>query len=521
MRRFAPSLLSTWLLACGSGETRVDVTLHAEAGLASRARVLSLRVHDGDGHLALDEAVPLGPGGESMPLSVRLLPRTATRTDGFSLVARLRGDAGETLATVVARSSYLPGAPATLDLWFEDSCAHVTCGPGETCSDGTCVGGCFESVDDGSRRRAVPVPCLAVSDVYVDAERGRDDPEACVAPESPCASLRYALSSYVSPGTGTTVHLHGEQEHAGPIVLGPRHSGAAGTPTTLTPWAGTGTPVLRAGVAGPTLVTCCEDAGPHDLVVEGLDLPGGPAGAPVVDVAGGHDLTLRDLRVHEVVPPEAPPFVGAIQVRGGVTDVEVADARLVEVERGVVGIWIENASDVTVLNVDFAHPRGDLAVLALDARRVTLHGNRTEGGRGGFLLDGVNHRITQNRFCRERSAGVRLGPSRGVVIEHNSFARTLSGVSVDRRATDVTVRSNIFSRVGNRALELWRYEAPETESHNLFHDVGGFLPSSFEATEGLFDVDPRFVDVESCDLQLREDSPAHGRAHDGGTIGAD
>jgi len=523
MRRVALLSLSLlWVLACDSEDTWLDVTFHAEAEATERARSMRLRVWNGEGEEVMDEAVTLGGDGEALPVSVRLAPRrTTSAAQPFALEALLRDAGGGTLGTIVARGSYVAGRGATLDLWFDDACLGVACGPAETCAGGGCAGGCFEPAADGTRGRNDPVPCLGVEDVFVDAERGVDDPFACVDPATPCASVPYVLASYVAPGVGTTVHLRGEQDHFGPVVLRSRHSGTPEQPTRIVPWVGTGVPVLRVAGTGPTLAICCEAEAPHDVWVEGLALPGPPDGGAVVDVDGGRHLSFRDLHLFEVTPPPAIPFVGAIQIRAGASGITIRDSLLVDVARGVVGITVTNAADVRIDGVDFAHPRGDLAVLALDAERLTVRDSSTEGGRGGLLLQGSELRVVGNRFCHERSAAVRLGPSRDVVIEHNTMARDLVGISVDRRGVDVTVRSNIFSRIGNRALELWRYEAPETESHNLFHEVGGFLPSSFEATEGLMDVDPRFVDVESCDLRLQDDSPALGRAHDGGTIGAD
>lgn len=511
------------VVACGCGpSTFVDVRFDADADLAERARRLELRVRDEAGRVVFEQARSVGLGAAPLPVAIRLA-QGGDGENAFFLEAILRGAETEELGRIEARAAYLPGVPARLDLRFQSGCAAAACAEGLTCHGGECVGACYAARPaTEAAEAATPVSCVRAPPVYVHPADGRDHPEACTDPASPCASLTYAVDRYVERGEGTVIHARGGLVHRGPLTLTAAHSGSPAAPTVIRAWPEGSRPVLSGDGVGPAARFCCDDSAPHDVRLEGFQIVETAGAGVSVSGAGARRVVLSDLHVEPVGRADDSPLVIGIQVERGAAEVSVEGCVIDGGDDDQLRIGLSATdTEATIFERNDVIGETEIGVELLAGRGVLVRGNRIDDAYTGLEVRGTAHRIVDNWICDAR-VGLEVDLSEGMVVEHNSFVDSHRGASFGGRAVGGSFRSNIVAFIQSRALSLpWSFERIELrESHNLYYEIGSFFPDELEPTEAIVGRDPLFRAVDACDLVLEPSSPARGAAHDGEDIGA-
>ncbi|HJL14218.1 MAG TPA: right-handed parallel beta-helix repeat-containing protein [Sandaracinaceae bacterium LLY-WYZ-13_1] len=511
--------LAAAMLGCAP-ETHVDLRLDAEPELAARARRIDLRILDADGELLFEQGRALGPGGDDLPVSLRLI--AADDGGRFVVESWLRGPDATVLGHLEVQSDYLPRRAARLDLVFEAACRGVSCEPGKTCDEGRCVGACFEARPANEPARAAsPISCVRAPAVYVDPGRGRDHPSACTDAETPCARLDYVLERYIVPGAGTVVNVRGGAVHHGPFTLRAAHSGAPAAPTVLRAWPEGSRPVLTGGGLGPALRLCCDQDAPRHVTVEGFRIARTLGTGVLVSGAGARSIVLRELELAPVGRPSTTPLSVGIQLEHGATDVRVEGCTVdAGDDETRIALSATDTERATFLD-NRVRGEAELGVELLSGRRTRVEGNVIVDAYTGIEVRGDGHALLRNRLCDTRVA-IDLALSTDVRVEHNTIVDGHRGANFGGRAVGSTFRSNLLAYLDNRPLSLpWSFERIELdESHNLYFETGRFFPDEFEPRNAIEGLDPGLREVERCELSLAPDSPARGAAHDGGNIGA-
>lgn len=112
-----------------------------------------------DGTPVFDETRPLGPGGQSLPASISLLPKVEGPEAGFrvevSLLERGPDGSDRIIARQSAEGAFVPSTLGQILLRFEDQCLGVLCGEGHSCVQGSCARSCATPTRD---RPSAPTP---------------------------------------------------------------------------------------------------------------------------------------------------------------------------------------------------------------------------------------------------------------------------------------------------------------------------------------------------------------------------
>lgn len=226
--------------------TQVLVVLRAETGFEA-ARALTVRVERADGTVAFESTEPLTDPLPEPLARVPLVPLDGDATRTFRVRAALLDGSGQRLAELEASGGYTADTLRELSLWFEAACAGVLdCGPGRTCSGGTCLGACFVPTEVGAEPRAAPTcgECQECSDRVCTA-RADESPCGCAGDRcrgGACAVARPTTAVvggqlHTCAGSGGTLYCWGGNR-VGQLGTG---AGSTTTPTRvdLSGWAET------------------------------------------------------------------------------------------------------------------------------------------------------------------------------------------------------------------------------------------------------------------------------------------
>jgi hypothetical protein len=218
--------------------TQVLVVLRAETGFEA-ARALTVRVERADGTVAFESTEPLTDPLPEPLARVPLVPLDGDATRTFRVRAALLDGSGQRLAELEASGGYTADTLRELSLWFEAACAGVLdCGPGRTCSGGTCLGACFVPTEVGAEPRAAPTcgECQECSDRVCTA-RAEESPCGCAGDRcrgGACAVARPTTSVvggqlHTCAGSGGTLYCWGGNR-VGQLGTG---AGSTTTPTRV------------------------------------------------------------------------------------------------------------------------------------------------------------------------------------------------------------------------------------------------------------------------------------------------
>ncbi len=206
MSLLSMALLSMALLSTLAGcrvvpATQVLVFVHAAPTTTEAATHLAIEVYDANDVAPVFEATHALPESIVGPLArVPVVPEGGDPSRLFRVVARLvaistDGMTTTELVSASASGSYVRNELREIHLWIDDDCAGATCGAGQTCQAGVCVGDCFEAtLERETRSRALCGECQICSG---GACAPREAGVACGCPGDTCEAGRCRTASAV------------------------------------------------------------------------------------------------------------------------------------------------------------------------------------------------------------------------------------------------------------------------------------------------------------------------------------
>jgi hypothetical protein len=552
MRRLIawPLVLVAW--GC-EADRHVDVFVDADpCGLEGGATV-AIEVRDAQETVV--ETFTTTP--DALPAGIRLRPGS----DGarWHVVATLSTSDGVPIGFQSARGGYPETGSLERGILFHDSCLGIECGEGETCIDAKCVSDTeIERVPRHEPRELCP-PI-----VFVDVATGADE-DGCGAFASPCASIQPAIDDHVEAQRGAVIHVkegtylsNGDRVYfvafnGDPDADPPGHQlGGSLSPIVLKRWPGFDRPLVDANdvsVLGFAL------HGSH-LVLHGFRVRGGIAHG--ISINGSHisDVTVRECEAFEngrgyppvpepcAVPEDCRPgrCIAAICVhsyddRGGL--VVNNNASDVLIERSVFrdnstlvlvpatggpeyasGIRVNMSRRVVIRDCELrSNQRVGLYLSGGDGLEVT--GSRLVGnGEIGIRNGGTDLLLARSVVCESGGPGLLVSGSQQATVRGSTIVASASHAIDLSGPTALLAEGNIFAFNGDAAIVTDDSRTAVDDRFNLYfdNDPDGITRDMPETD--LVDVDPRFADLEACDLTLASDSPARGAGPGGTDLGA-